>query len=808
MTFLAPGALALLLLVPLVWFWPRRLEDMRHGALRAAVFILLILALAHPVSTTDSGSEHHALVIDRRGSPDAADLAALSARGALAATAQVSLFDVEEGRTLGAALEAALRAVPAGAAGALTLVGDGRAPANDYGRAVTSAQARGIPIHTVDLASPAGDVRPTSLHAVGELRIGATSRVEVEVHGGPANVVVSLSDADGELVAAPETFIPAEGGVVSLSFEPEQAGFHAVSAHVEVTDGRDLDTSNQELGAMLAVQDPLRVLYVGERTQGGGAELGRLVGAGFQIDASGGQGLPTESAQLAGYDLVVMDDCPAESVPHSAQNALVEAVQRTGTGLFFSGGEASFGPGGWHEEPLTEVLPVESLQKEEKRDPSVTLCIIIDTSGSMGGNRVQLAKEVSRLAIRRLLPHDKVGIVEFYGAKRWAAPIQPASNHIELERALNRLAAGGGTVILPAIEECYYGMKNVQTRYKHVMILTDGGVETGEFEPLLRRMAEDGMNVSTVLIGPDAHSEFLVTLANWGKGRFYSVPNRFNLPEILLKQPASAKLPAYRPTVTRVTASGGRSWWGDVDSRSVPDLGGFVETKLKPGAEPVLETSEGKRPVLASWRHGSGRVTAFTSEPAGAGTDSWGGWDGFGPFLARALRRTAADDGSPYRVETTRSGASLAVTVERKDARVPAPSVTWRGSAAARALTLAERAPGVWTAELILAGTDASAAVELELTPENSGQTTQRVVAPAPVPYSNAPVRLDLARLATSTRGMGVSAGETLTPVAGVGGAPARARAWRPLLALVALLCYLAVLGYRGRPLRGAGGLA
>jgi len=45
-----------------------------------------------------------------------------------------------------------------------------------------------------------------------------------------------------------------------------------------------------------------------------------------------------------------------------------------------------------------------------------------------------------------------------------------------------------------------------------------------------------------VLIGPDAHSEFIVNLANWGKGRFYSVPNRFNLPEILLKQPTSAKL--------------------------------------------------------------------------------------------------------------------------------------------------------------------------------------------------------------------------------------------------------------------------
>ena len=39
--------------------------------------------------------------------------------------------------------------------------------------------------------------------------------------------------------------------------------------------------------------------------------------------------------------------------------------------------------------------------------------------------------------------------------------------------ALNRLDAGGGTVIMPAIEEAYYGLQNIQTRFKHVLVLTD-----------------------------------------------------------------------------------------------------------------------------------------------------------------------------------------------------------------------------------------------------------------------------------------------------------------------------------------------
>jgi len=67
-----------------------------------------------------------------------------------------------------------------------------------------------------------------------------------------------------------------------------------------------------------------------------------------------------------------------------------------------------------------------SAQDPDIRNIRPHVVLLVDTSGSMVGNRMTLAKQVARLAMRRLQPHDKVGIVEFYGAKRWAAPIQPA----------------------------------------------------------------------------------------------------------------------------------------------------------------------------------------------------------------------------------------------------------------------------------------------------------------------------------------------------------------------------------------------
>jgi hypothetical protein len=118
-----------------------------------------------------------------------------------------------------------------------------------------------------------------------------------------------------------------------------------------------------------------------------------------------------------------------------------------------AGTHQNLGPGGYAPSPLQDVLPVRMPQREERRDPSVSLVLIVDTSGSMGGGRLELAKEVARLAIQKLQPHDKVGLIEFHGSKRWAAPLQPGTNTIEITRALNRLQVGGGTIIYEALEE-------------------------------------------------------------------------------------------------------------------------------------------------------------------------------------------------------------------------------------------------------------------------------------------------------------------------------------------------------------------
>ncbi|NRA96611.1 MAG: VWA domain-containing protein, partial [Planctomycetes bacterium] len=827
--FLAPAWLLLLLVIPVTWFVPRRVRDYRHAAIRGLALAMIALALARPVSTSDEGAEHHVVVLDLTASvaPDnvkraraiAADIA-----GRIAGDADKTLIVVGSGAVdtggfdsvvrvgtegggspLTAALTAAAARVPEGARGAITLVSDGQSTDRRWAPVVEALAARGVPLHVVPLAPLSGNVRPVSLVFEQPVRVGHVTRAWVEVAGVQSPVEVTLHGPDGELARTTAT---ARGGsaIAVLPFEPKAAGFVALRATVTATD--DALASDNDLERTVAVQDPLRVLYLGHRITEGGPRLGELVGGGFEVTEGAPDGkLPPEG--LDGFDAAVIDDRPARTLPKETQDALVNAAKNRGLGLFVSGGGLSFGAGGWNDSALADSLPIGFVHKEEKKDPSTALAIIIDTSGSMGGNRIRLAKEVTRLAIRRLLPHDKIGIVEFYGTKRWAAPLQSAANAIDIQRALNRLDAGGGTVLFPAIEEAYYGMKNAQTRYKHVVVLTDAGVETGPYESLLRRMSRDGICVSSVLVGPGRHSEFLVQMADWGGGRYYNASNRFNLPEIMLKQPSTSRLPSYRPGSHTLEPRFGAGWWGTVDPKSVPPIAGYVEAQARVGAEVILRTKKDNQPVLSSWRVGLGRVTAMLTEPTGSGTEPWRDWDGYGPFMARVLARTSREHRMPFRFEIERRDHEVVITATRR-ARTPVRPLASRLDVQGQPsvdVPFRVRADGVWTARLVAdPGTEVRVMCSAD-TGDRHGK--YRLVSDALsdvfAETQVAPARaLDLSSAASATGGDMTTLDDTASwaPKPAGGSRPVTVTPLWPWCLLLALLAYLSDIAWRRSPWR------
>ncbi|MHC4409021.1 MAG: hypothetical protein ACYS0F_08460, partial [Planctomycetota bacterium] len=64
MSLLQPSSLLLLLAIPIVWFWPRRVRDVGHGLARSVLLAVLALALARPVWVHEGADPHHVLVHD------------------------------------------------------------------------------------------------------------------------------------------------------------------------------------------------------------------------------------------------------------------------------------------------------------------------------------------------------------------------------------------------------------------------------------------------------------------------------------------------------------------------------------------------------------------------------------------------------------------------------------------------------------------------------------------------------------------------------------------------------------------------
>lgn len=823
MILLHPFMLVFAVVALIPWVGPWKGGSSVQNVMRSLVFLAIAAAMAVPQMQVGQTKPCRVLVLDRSFSiSDASKAQGLQQLAEfqrspdshlvtfgdplepalVSGFSSVTMIEAHPSRgesPLSAAIARAQSLIPWGASGSVVIASDSLATRPDDDRAIAALRQQKIPVHWVGLETVSRSATPVRVNWKSPLRKGADSRLDVRVVTTADNASGTLILRSGDSELTRTSFNGGGKQIVQLSFEPEDAGFLDAVVVAENSDGTE-----NELSVVLPILPPHQLLYLGDRQLDGAAKLAKMLGPSFDVSTTDADDAEQFRDALDRSDLVMLDDQPAESVNSNAEQQLVDAVQNDGLGLVMSGGRASFGGGGWHDRPIEALLPIELVQKEEKRDPSTSLVIVIDTSGSMSGVRVQLAKEVSRLAMKRLLPHDKVGIVEFYGAKRWAAPLQPASNAIELQRALNRMDAGGGTVILPALEEAFYGLQNVDTRYKHVLVLTDGGVESGDFESLMRRMANEGINVSTVLAGGGYHSEFLVNIANWGKGRFYNVPNRFNLPEILLKQPSTTKLPSYRPGQHIVQARGGPGWWGEVDTRQLPELAGYVETKPRTGSEILLETVAEKHPVLATWRYGLGRVTTLTTEPLGEGTVPWQKWSDYGNALARILQRSTADMRDPFQYETEFDGGDLLIHAIRQQPRGDAAAEIQpvaRDFESKDKVVFLRRSPDRYLARMPMPAIGKTIRLETSATSSPDRWNLMAIMSPVASEQFVDPSRaIDAETLVTLT------GGQRMSPTSVWSDAPASQAEAKTLLSLApwlygaALLLFLAEIVYRRMP--------
>lgn len=356
--------------------------------------------------------------------------------------------------------------------------------------------------------------------------------------------------------------------------------------------------------------------------------------------------MPGEAEDLAVYDAVLLVNVSANELFPEYQAALEAYVREWGGGLTIFGGPSAFGPGGYYTTPLESVSPLSARISEDA--PEVSITFVLDRSGSMSGpvgdaTRMDVAKAATVEALALLGEQSLAAIVVFDTSAQVVLPFTPVVEAQVFRDALAGVGAAGGTAIYPGLVAAFGLLSENESATRHVVVMTDGLSQEGDFEGVLTALGEMGVSVSFVGVGDGADGRQLNKLAGLSGGSLHMARDFRSLPGLLAQE---ALMLAAEPIEERTTSASwvdaeGSGFLEDVAGNAPPALRGYVRTTAKDEASVHLVEQEHGDPLIASWRYGLGRVVAFASAADGPWSEEWEGTDFYGRLWAQALRWTA-----------------------------------------------------------------------------------------------------------------------------------------------------------------------
>lgn len=526
--------------------------------------------------------------------------------------------------------------MPAEAKGRVVLITDGKETQGSAEAEARALRERGIRVDVIALKQKDGpEVLVPDLQVPRRMYAGEEATLKVRVHA-TVDTEATLRLYEGDHLLAEQRIRVHQGeNLYTFSSSVQQTGFLRYRA--EIQPERDtLPNNNQAYGFSQVKGKPVVLVVEG---QGGDANnlVSALTATGMEVERMAPAALPWNLEDYKRFSSIVLVNTPAYLIPEAKMHAIRTAVKDLGVGLIMSGGEEGFGPGGWFQTPVEEALPVHMEVRDKKRMPSLGMVLVIDKSGSMSGEKINLAKEAAIRAAELLTPQDQLGVLAFDDGNDWVFKPQPVKSRHEMQGAIGGIPADGGTNIYPALADAYEEIRKLRVKRKHIILLTDGQSPGGQYQELAEKMRKEGITLSTVAVGADADQGLLESLARWGKGRYYLADHANSIPTIFSKETALATRSYIvdAPFVPR--------WTGGVDGfahvKKVPPLAAYVATTPKQTAETVL-ASPYPDPVLARWQYGLGRTVAWTSDLNGKWSRAWVEWEKFSFFWNQVVSWT------------------------------------------------------------------------------------------------------------------------------------------------------------------------
>ncbi len=562
-----------------------------------------------------------------------------------------------------------------------------------------------FPVSTVPLlGGPENLVTAEALEGPDVAEAGAPVALSVRYRAARATAATIRLAEGGETLARREATLTGGGPhLAALPAVTLAAGPHLLVATLSplaptapIAEGDPVPGDDAAALALRADEPPPPLLLSDASDSAGAAFLRRALAA---------QGVAVETcapATLAAGDLgerrVVIWDSPDAAMPDGAAGAtgaLLARFVRRGGGLLAVAGQGGLvGPAG----ALADVLPAdvappapeapasEPTKPAERPAPpkprevevvKVGLVLVVDTSGSMEGRKIQLAREAAIATLETLRPGDRFGVVAVSDDASWVIrPEEDLALHgrdgwrdgrdATIAR-IARLAAGGGTNLFPGIARARDSLRPLPVGIRHVVLLSDGhDVNVRDWRSLAEEMARERITLSTIGVGEEFDPRLLTSLAGWGGGYFDFTDDPERVPALVTGQarwaigratpaqerPAPPAQPPPAPPMTEdppapplgpppepVALRPGRPHpvTAGLALGDLPPATRVRGATLRPGAIALLETAAGA-PVLALGHAGDGRVLLAALDLGAESDAPLGRWPGWPALLAQAVR--------------------------------------------------------------------------------------------------------------------------------------------------------------------------
>ncbi len=270
--------------------------------------------------------------------------------------------------------------------------------------------------------------------------------------------------------------------------------------------------------------------------------------------------------------------------------------------------------------------------------------LVIDSSGSMNGEKIAWSKAAAIAASQMLGERDFIGVVTFDSEAHWIVPMQRNAARERTKARIDRLGAAGGTNMMPALAQAYRAIQGVNASLKHVVVLTDGQTQKDNYERLVTSMREKGITTTGVAIGRDADRVLLADIGRRGGGKFYQVLSPKAIPRIFMREARRVSMPLIfedRGGINTQIANPNELLSGI--QGPPPPITGYVLTTVKdnPLVNVLLATPRQPQPnstILATWQYGLGRAVALTTDVGQRWATDWPTWGNYDKLMLQIIR--------------------------------------------------------------------------------------------------------------------------------------------------------------------------